>query len=90
MKVLVTLLVILGLLSVAVALAAPGAFSLTWWTVDSGGGASQGGGYTLSGTSGQPEAGTLLSGDIFTLAGGFWGAGSPYAGMEIFLPIVTR
>ena len=90
MKVLLALLVVLGLLSVVVALAAPQAFSLPWWTVDSGGGASQGGGYTLTGTSGQPEAGTLLSGDVYTLAGGFWGAGSPYAGMEIFLPLVTR
>lgn len=90
MKALVALLVVLGLLSAAVALAAPGTFSLPWWTVDSGGGASQGGGYSLTGTSGQPEAGTLLTGDVYTLAGGFWGAGSPYAGVEIFLPIVTR
>ncbi len=89
MKYLVLLLV-LGLLSVAAALAAPQDFSLPWWTVDSGGGASQGGGYTLTGTTGQTEAGTLLSGDVYTLAGGFWGAGSLNAGIEIFLPLVTR
>ena len=83
-------LLILGLLLVTVALAAPQAFSLEWWTVDSGGGTSQGGGYMLTGTTGQPEAGTLLSGDAYTLAGGFWGTGSPYAGTEIFLPFVTR
>lgn len=83
-------LLILGLLSVAVALAAPQVFSLQWWTVDSGGDTSQGGGYTLTGTAGQPEAGTLLSGEVYTLAGGFWGTGSPYTGIEIFLPIVTR
>jgi hypothetical protein len=90
MKYILVLLVILGLLSFAVALAAPQAFSLPWWTVDSGGGASQGGGYKLTGTTGQSEAGTLLSGDAYTLAGGFWGAGAPYAGIELFLPIVTR
>ena len=89
MKYIVALLV-LGLLSVTLALAAPQAFSLPWWTVDSGGGASQGGAYTLTGTIGQPEAGTLLSGNVYTLAGGFWGTGSPYTGIEIFLPIVTR
>ncbi len=89
MKYLVALL-ILVVLSVTVALAAPQAFSLPWWTVDSGGGASQGGGYTLTGTIGQPEAGTLLSGNVYTLAGGFWGTGSPYTGTEVFLPIVTR
>ena len=90
MKVLMALLVVLGLLSVAVALAAPGAFSLPWSAVDSGGVASQGGAYALTGTTGQRETGTLLSGDIYTLAGGFWGAGSPYAGVEIFLPLATR
>lgn len=83
-------LLILALVSVAVALAAPQAFSLARWTVDSGGGISQGGGYTLTGTAGQPEAGTLLSGEVYTLAGGFWGTGSPYAGTKNFLPFAIR
>ncbi len=34
-----------------------GASSLTWKTVDSGGGASTGGAYALTGTMGQPDAG---------------------------------
>lgn len=83
-------LLILGLLLTAVALAAPQAFSLVWWTTDSGGGISQGNIYSLTGTIAQPEAGRFLTGDTFTLAGGFWGAGSLYPGAQIYLPIVTR
>ena len=45
--------------------------SITWYTIDGGGGTSTGGGFTLSGTIGQPDAGTL-SGGAFTLKGGFW------------------
>jgi len=54
---------------------AQGGFDLSWWTVDGGGGTSSGGSYTLSGTTGQPDAGPALSGGSYTLAGGFWGAG---------------
>jgi len=43
-----------------------------WSTIDGGGGASSGGGFTISGTIGQPDAGAM-SGGGFTLAGGFWG-----------------
>jgi hypothetical protein len=45
-------------------------FDLSWWSVDGGGGSSAGGDFTLVGTVGQPDAG-LLSGDSFTLQGGF-------------------
>jgi hypothetical protein len=48
-------------------------FELSWNTIDGGGGASSGGAYTLSGTIGQPDAGTM-SGGNYSLAGGFWGA----------------
>lgn len=85
-----TVFLILGMLLTASALAAPQAFSLDWWTVDSGGGTSQGNHYSLTGTIAQPEAGRLLTGDTFTLAGGFWGIGLPYAGEQVYLPIVTR
>jgi hypothetical protein len=47
-------------------------FNIDWWTVDGGGGTSTGGVYTLTGTIGQPDAGTL-SGGNYTLQGGFWG-----------------
>ena len=47
-------------------------FKIDWWTVDGGGGTSTGGVYALTGTIGQPDAGTL-SGGNYTLQGGFWG-----------------
>jgi hypothetical protein len=46
-------------------------FSLPWWTVDSGGGTSQGDSYSLSGSIGQADAGSLAGG-AYTLTGGFW------------------
>jgi len=46
-------------------------YAIDWYTIDGGGGVSAGGSYTLSGTVGQPDAGTL-SGDSYTLQGGFW------------------
>jgi len=49
-----------------------GNFDLTWSTIDGGGGVSTGGVYSVTGTIGQPDAGTS-SGGSFTLVGGFWG-----------------
>jgi hypothetical protein len=49
-----------------------GGFDLSWNTVDGGGGTfSTGGGYSLGGTIGQPDAG-VLSGGGYTINGGFW------------------
>jgi len=50
------------------------------FTIDSGGGTSSGGAWSLSGTIGQPEPGTL-SGGSFALAGGFWLGGSAVSGV---------
>jgi hypothetical protein len=86
----VLLVVLVGLSLVA--LAAPQALSLTWWTVGGGGQtASQGGGYTLGGTAGQPDAGAL-SGGGYTLGGGFWRCGALAEGASylIYLPVVMR
>ena len=47
-------------------------YAVDWFTVDGGGGASTGGVYTVTGTIGQPDAGTM-SGGNYTLNGGFWG-----------------
>jgi hypothetical protein len=63
-------------------------YDLSWHTVDGGGGASSGSGYTLTGTAGQPDAGTL-SGASYTLAGGFW-AGLAQALQHLFFPLVRR
>jgi len=52
-----------------------GLYTLSWFTVDGGGGASTGGPYALAGTIGQPDAG-LLAGGNYTLSGGFWSGGA--------------
>lgn len=53
-------------------------YDLSWSTIDGGGATfSTGGAYSLGGTSGQPDAGSLttpMSGGAFTLVGGFWPA----------------
>jgi hypothetical protein len=54
------------------AAAASAQLSISWFTIDSGGGTSSGGGFTISGTFGQPDASTALTGGSFTLTGGFW------------------
>jgi hypothetical protein len=71
--------------------AAPSAsYSISWYTVDGGGGTSSSGGYTLTGTAGQPDAGSLHSASSsYTLGGGFWAS---FAGelQKLFLPLVRR
>jgi hypothetical protein len=70
---------------------AAGSYDLSWWTVDGGGGSSMGNGYTLNGTLGQPDAGTISSGGGYTVGGGFWHGGvvaSPE--MQIFLPLLVK
>ena len=67
-----------------------GGYDLTWSTVDGGGGTfSSGGGYTLGGTAGQPDAGVLTGGG-YTLGGGFWRGGAAAIPYRIYLPLVLR
>ena len=90
-KILVLGILILLILSLSGFALAAGSFDLSWWTVDGGGGTSSGNGYTLNGTLGQPEAGTIASGGGYTLAGGFWHGGvaaSPE--LKIYLPLLTK
>ena len=47
-------------------------FAIGWHSVDGGGVTSTGGVFSVSGTIGQPDAGTLLAGGGYSLAGGFW------------------
>jgi hypothetical protein len=57
----IILATLIGLLSVATALAQTGGgYDLSWSTVDGGGGQLTGSGYTLAGTIGQPDAGSAL------------------------------
>jgi hypothetical protein len=81
------LVVLLAFLLLASAVSADGVYTISWFTVDGGGGTSSGGTYALSGTAGQPDA-RVLGGGGYTLAGGFWAGGKPQYG--VFLPLVLR
>jgi hypothetical protein len=83
---LLLLLVLAGTLLMVATVSAVTGYSLGWWTVDGGGGASTGSGYTLNGTIGQWDAGTSTDG-TYTIAYGFW-VGEPV--YTIFLPLVMR
>ena len=64
-----------------------GGYDLTWNTIAGGGSTfSAGGGDRLGGTAGQPGASTL-TGDGYTLNGGFW-AGIP--AFETYLPLLLQ
>jgi hypothetical protein len=65
-----------------------GGYDLTWSTIDGGGYMfSTGGGYSLGGTMGQPDAGAM-SGGGYTLAGGFWGGA--VVEYKVYLPLVIK
>ncbi len=80
-----------GLVVAGGVLAMPTAsYDLSWWTVDGGGATlSIEGGYALSGSLGQPDAGALAS-DDYMLSGGFWGGGRLTDVYRIYLPMVLR
>jgi len=59
------------LLALGVGSATAQNYSIDWFKVAGGGGTSTGGVYAVSGTIGQPDAGTM-SGGTYTLTGGFW------------------
>ncbi len=54
-----------------------GTYDITRSTLDGGGGRSTGGSFAVSGTTGQPDAGLVMSGGSFNLSGGFWPAPAP-------------
>ena len=70
-------------------------YTLSWWTIDAGGGQNfTGGAYSLSAAVGQPDAANA-SGSGYSLAGGFWGPGisgsvvKPLT-FKILLPFMRR
>ncbi len=64
-------------------------YAITWWTIDNGGSQNIGaGGYALSGTIGQPDAGKAGGGN-YELVGGFWG-GAPPQVYRNYLPTIVR
>ena len=92
---LILILLVLLLLLSAVARAQSGGdgYSIDTYTVDGGGAADEtSGGYGLSGTAGQPDAGALECG-AYTLGGGFWPGGA-LAGSShqvyLYLPLVLN
>jgi hypothetical protein len=79
---------VLGLLALMATRSRAQNFAIDWFTIDGGGGTSTGGVYSVSGTIGQPDAGTM-SGGTYSLVGGFWGivsavqtAGAPLLSIE--------
>jgi hypothetical protein len=47
-------------------------YSINWYKVAGGGGTSSGGQYSISGTIGQPDASSAMTGGNYSLTGGFW------------------
>ncbi|MGA2543936.1 MAG: hypothetical protein ABSG78_20490 [Verrucomicrobiota bacterium] len=47
-------------------------YSINWYKVSGGGGTSSNGQYSVSGTIGQHDAGTAMTGGNYSLTGGFW------------------
>ena len=47
-------------------------YSIDWYKVSGGGGASTGGTYQVTGTIGQPDASSAMSGGPYSVTGGFW------------------
>jgi len=64
-------------------------YSINWFTIDGGGGASGGGSYSLSGTIGQHDAGLPMTGGNYAVVGGFWSiyalqtAGAPLLSIKL-------
>jgi len=69
MKALTLLIIVLVTISMVSA-----DYSISWYTIDGGGGTSSGGTYTLTGTIGQHDA-AYSEGDSYELLGGFWPGG---------------
>ena len=60
-------------------------------SVITGGGSLANGSYTLTGTTGQAEAGQQFAGGAYSLTGGFWRSGAANSpNQAIYLPLVTR
>ena len=62
--------VFISVLIPAIGLAQP--YSIDWYKIAAGGGTSTNGQYSVSGTIGQPDASSAMSGGNFSVTGGFW------------------
>jgi len=61
-----------GGVALALPLAVSAQLQIDWFTIDGGGGSSSGGVYSVSGTIGQPDASSAMTGGGYSLTGGFW------------------
>ncbi len=86
----ITILVVIITILVSITALAASYYQVDWWSIDGGGGTSQGGDYTLRGTIGQFDAGSSQGGD-YTQTGGFW-AGIVHRIRQFFihLPLVLK
>jgi hypothetical protein len=64
------LFLLLGLLIPGIAFAQ--SYSIDWHKIAGGGGVSTGGVYQVSGTIGQPDAGSAMNGGNYSVTSGFW------------------
>jgi hypothetical protein len=87
MDALVILVCVLGAAYTLTQAQSGGGYDLTWNTLESGGEAASGGGFSLSGSMGQADAGQTLNGGQFSLTGGFWSEFQPYSS---YLPAVQK
>jgi hypothetical protein len=61
-------------------------YTIDWYKVSGGGGTSTGGNYQVSGTIGQHDAGSAMTGGSYSLTGGFWAL---YAVQTPGAPVLT-
>ncbi len=61
-----------AILATALASHATAQTTVSWSTIDCGGGAANAGSLTVTGTIGQEDAGPSLSGGSYSIVGGFW------------------
>jgi hypothetical protein len=64
--------IFLGVLAGSAALTAHAQYSIDWYKIAGGGGTSSNGQYMVSGTIGQHDAGTPMTGGGYSLTGGYW------------------
>jgi hypothetical protein len=63
---------LLAVIVAAMSLTALGQFTIDWYKVGGGGGASAGGAYQITGTIGQHDASGPMGGGPYSVSGGFW------------------
>jgi hypothetical protein len=63
---------LMGLMLALTASTTHGQYAVDWHKISGGGGVSSNGGFQISGTIGQPDAGPAMTGGPYSITGGFW------------------